>query len=151
MLQLHWIKSSILPNHNIKSSAQNISKWTNHGHIYKDEVSSKCVGFNKLNSDQLQNCLAALNPAAPSPATILTSCNIALLPSTQPHQIQLQHYLAALNPAAPNLAATLPCCLQSNSIISSSQLSHAAFSTKVFKQTHYSCMPLQYKPMHLGG
>ena len=97
MLQLHWIKSSILPSCSIKSSAQNISKWTNHGHIYKNEVSSKCIDFNKLiqnqsstkpnyNPDQLQNCLVALNLATPSPATILTNCNIMFLPSIQQHQ-----------------------------------------------------------------
>ena len=90
MLQFHQIKSSILPSHSIKSSAQNISKWTQYGHIYKNEVSSKCIDFNKLNPSQLQNCLTALTPTAPHPAAILTNFNIMLLPSIQQHHIQ-QH------------------------------------------------------------
>ena len=98
MLQLHWIKSSILPNSSIKSSTQNISKWTNHGHIYKNEVSPKCIDCNKLNHDQ---------------SSTTSSCN----------PDQLQHHLAALNPTTSNLVATLPCCLRSSSIISSSQQS----------------------------
>ena len=85
MLRLHWIKSSILPSHSIENSTQNISKWTYHGHIYKNEVCSKCVDFDKLNPGQLQNFLAAFTPAALHPAAILTNFNITLLPSIQQH------------------------------------------------------------------
>ena len=51
---------------------------------------------------------------------------------------------------APHPTAILPCYLQSSSIISSNQQSPTSLSKKAFKQTLYSCIPFQYKPMHSG-
>ena len=75
----------------IESCAHTIFEWTNRGCNYKNEVSFKCINFNKLNHNQssitssynpnqLQYYLAALDPTAPNLAAILTNSNIASLP-----------------------------------------------------------------------
>ena len=93
------------------------------------------------NPYQLQHYVPAFNIATLSPAAILTSCNIMMLPSIQQYQAQLQSWPAA----------KLPCYTQPSSTKSSCNItSLPSIQQYLLQQSTISCC-LIYKGLQANS